>query len=64
LKLKDQVLYIETEDERFEIVRKEESKSQYEQYEISRIKNPFEKDNDYMRNTSVPLPIEDKQVKV
>ncbi len=61
-KLKDKVLYIETEDKRYEISRNVLDHAnddylfeEYETFKLSQIHNPSEKDNDYMIDNGVPL---------
>ena len=61
-KLKDKVLYIETDDKRFEISRNVLDHAnddylfeEYETFKLSEIINPSEKDNDYMIENGTPL---------
>jgi hypothetical protein len=61
-KLKDKVLYIETEDQRYEISRNVSDHmnddylfEEFETFRLSQVKDPVAKDNDFMLTNSVPL---------
>ena len=66
-KLKDKVLYIETIDKRYEISLNITDRTnddylfeEFETYNLSEVKNPIEKDNDFMIDN--PVPLESKNV--
>jgi hypothetical protein len=61
-KLKEKVLYLETVDQRYEIARNVTDHTnddylfeEFETFRISIVKDPIEKDNDFMSNITVPL---------
>jgi hypothetical protein len=61
-KLKDKVLYLETENNRFEISRNISDHTnddylfeEFETFRLSEVKDGFKKDNDFMLENSVPL---------
>ena len=61
-KLKDKVLYIETIDKRYEIALNITDRTnddylfeEFETYNLSEVKNPIEKDNDFMIDNQIPL---------
>jgi hypothetical protein len=64
-KLKDKVLYVETHDKRYEIVRNILDHTnddflfeEYETFRFSEVKEPFEKDNDFILVNPRPLKAE------
>ena len=68
-RLKKNVLYIETSNQRFEISlnlmdhnNDDYLFEEYEKYKIAEVIDPIPKDNDFMRKTNIPL--EDKYIKV
>ncbi len=61
-KLKDKVLYLETANKRYEIARNVSDHTnddylfeEYETYRLSLVKEPCQKDNDFMQSRSIPL---------
>jgi hypothetical protein len=65
-KLKNKVLYIETQEKRYEIARNiNDHKNddylfdEYETFRLSEVKSPSDKDNDYLISHSCPLASED-----
>lgn len=61
-KLKDRVLYIETNDKRYEIALNVTDHTnddylfeEFETFNLSEVKDPIEKDNDFMLENTVPL---------
>jgi len=69
-RLKDHVLYLETLDERYELARapapsqSEESKifQDFDQYRLSKLREPAALDNDRMAGSRRPLPTEDVEL--
>lgn len=62
-KLKDKVLYIETENKRYEISLNYSDHNnddylfeKYETFNLNEVINPIEKDNDFMNDNKIPLP--------
>lgn len=68
-KLKDRVLYLETNSNRYEIARNISDHTnddylfeEYETFRISHVNDPISKDNEYMQNYPVPLGEEDVNI--
>jgi hypothetical protein len=68
-KLKDKALYLETVDRRYEIARNITDHTnddylfeEYETFRISEVKEPYNKDNQYMLEHSIPLLSNDVDV--
>src|SRR5690349_209618 len=58
--LKTKVLYLETQDERFELAKTETADDDlfkiYDTYKFSKIINPLLIDNEFMNKSVIPLP--------
>ncbi len=59
-KLKSQSLYLETQTEIFEISQMQNNQKDFfsdntELYRVSKLKNPFEKNNEFFSKNNVPL---------
>ena len=53
---RNQAIYLETESERFEISGAEGT------YTVSKVKDPEDKDNEFMLKESIPLKLEHKEL--
>ncbi|EGR29451.1 hypothetical protein IMG5_155280 [Ichthyophthirius multifiliis] len=64
--LKKHVLYIETDNQRFEVSMNDEEDmilvNEFDQYKLVKVKDPFLYDNEFMKNNNIPL--NDKNVEV
>jgi hypothetical protein len=68
-RLKDKVLYLETDSNRYEIARNISDHTnddylfeEYETFRISQVNDPSSKDNEFMQNASIPLGEDDVNV--